>query len=212
MPLILADARYSSRALESVCPYSDHNCWIASGAECVSNGIQVIIEEVGVDVEDHGRRGLAEHLLRCLHIGTLRDRQARRGVPPVMLHEPHEVWMKLEHLCHRRLKASGAKVLIPDGATTYIPVTANERYARLELEALREIASLDAELERLEAAMRGTQEVSRDVGVLGLVTSYRERIEHAQPEKPRLHAYLESSGWELRDLEHGQTEANRVAS
>ncbi len=81
--------------------------------------------------------------------------------------------------------------------TTYVPVSANERYARLELEALREITLLDAELDRLEVARRAAHEVSHDIGVLDFVTSYQERIGHAQIERDRLHAYLTSCGWDL---------------
>lgn len=97
--------------------------------------------------------------------------------------------------------------LAADAGVANLPTSANERYTRLELEALRNLIALDAELERLAGAMQVAREVSDKVGVLDLVTSYQERIAHARTERARLHAYLTSSGWSLPGAEQDHSDA-----
>lgn len=91
--------------------------------------------------------------------------------------------------------------LAGDTGTAYLPVSSNERYARLELDALRRLTEIESEILRLRAAIGGAEQVRDVVGVLDLVTSYRERIEQALSERTRIHAYLASSGWDLPSAE-----------
>jgi hypothetical protein len=65
------------------------------------------------------------------------------------------------------------------------------------LDALRQLTEIDSEILRLRASLDGTEKVRDVVGVLDLVTSYRERIEQAVNERARVHAYLTPSGWDL---------------
>lgn len=87
--------------------------------------------------------------------------------------------------------------LAGDNGTAYMRVSSNERYARLELDALRQLTDIDSEILRLNASIVGTEQVRDVVGVLDLATSYRERLEQALNERARIHAYLVSSGWNL---------------
>lgn len=48
------------------------------------DGVEVVIEEVGVRVESHGSGGVTEHPLHRLHVGAGRDRETRSGVPEVV--------------------------------------------------------------------------------------------------------------------------------
>jgi len=45
-------------------------------------------------------------------------------------------------------------------AGAYVSSSANDRYARMELDALRQLVALDAEIERLRVVMRLTEEAS----------------------------------------------------
>lgn len=44
------------------------------------NGIQVVVDEVRIDDEGHGRRRMTEHPLDCLDVGAGRDSQRGGGV------------------------------------------------------------------------------------------------------------------------------------
>lgn len=103
--------------------------------------------------------------------------------------------------------------LASDTGTAYLPVSSNERYARLELDALRRLTEIDSEILRLRASIGGANQVRDVVGVLDLVTSYRERIEQALSERARIRAYLVSSGWDLPSAyESSVAEAETAAS
>ena len=87
--------------------------------------------------------------------------------------------------------------LASDTGTAYLPVSSNERYARLELDALRQLTEIDSEIARLRASIEVTEEARDIVGELDVVRSYRERIEQALAERSRVYGYLNSSGWNL---------------
>jgi len=102
--------------------------------------------------------------------------------------------------------------LSADTGVTYLPTTVNERYARLELEALGNLNALDAELDRLAAMIQVHHEASHLVGILDVVESYQQRIAAIEAERSRLHAYLTSGGWDLpaprpRDLRSKEASA-----
>ena len=86
-------------------------------------------------------------------------------------------------------------------AGAYTSGSANDRYARMELDALRELMTLDAEIRRLKVLIRVSEEASDKVGVFDFVTSYEHRIDYAAAERSELHAFLTSSGWDLPEME-----------
>jgi hypothetical protein len=48
--------------------------------ELIRNSIEIVRKEPGVNVECHGRRGVAEHSLHCLDVGACRNCEAGGGV------------------------------------------------------------------------------------------------------------------------------------
>jgi hypothetical protein len=53
--------------------------------ESVRDGVEAVLEEVSVEVERHRRGLVPEHLLHDLQVGSGRDREARGGVPKLVL-------------------------------------------------------------------------------------------------------------------------------
>jgi len=56
----------------------------------VSNRIQIIIKEIRVHVESHGRRSVSQHPLDRFHVRSSGHRQRRRGVSQVADRYPRE--------------------------------------------------------------------------------------------------------------------------
>ena len=52
--------------------------------ELVRNGVEVIGEQSGIDIEGHRRGGVPEHLLHCLYVGASGDGKTGRGVPQLV--------------------------------------------------------------------------------------------------------------------------------
>lgn len=58
--------------------------------ETVRNSAQIVVEQVGVDLERHGRGRVPEYPLHGLHVRAGLDREARCGVPEVVRREAFE--------------------------------------------------------------------------------------------------------------------------
>lgn len=52
--------------------------------KCSGDSIQVIVKAIGVYVQRHRGRRVAEHPLHCFDVRSRRDREACRGVPEVV--------------------------------------------------------------------------------------------------------------------------------
>ena len=65
-------------------------------AQRIGDGIQIVFEEVGVDVEGHRRGRVTEHALDRLHVRSGRDREAGSRVLEVV--RPHSREVRV--LCH----------------------------------------------------------------------------------------------------------------
>jgi hypothetical protein len=83
----------SVSSISGLAPHFAHNFWSAEATQCVSNGVQVIVEEIGVDVESHRRGGVAEHALHCFDVRSGRYCEARGGVAQVVHRRPQQFGM-----------------------------------------------------------------------------------------------------------------------
>lgn len=52
--------------------------------ELVRNGVEVIGQQSGINIEGHRRGGVPEHLLHCLYVGASGDGKTGRGVPQLV--------------------------------------------------------------------------------------------------------------------------------
>ena len=74
-------------------PFGPHLVRIRSRegpVELVRNGVEVIGEEAGIDVEGHGGGGVPEHLLHRLDVGASGYGEAGRGVPQLVRRQTRE--------------------------------------------------------------------------------------------------------------------------
>ncbi len=76
------------------CPHFAHTCARQVLIEADRDGVQIVVEQVGVDVERHRCGGVAEHPLDCLHVGAGPDRKARGGVPEVVQRQRGDAGLK----------------------------------------------------------------------------------------------------------------------
>ena len=80
-------------------PTFAHNCWISSGTESISGGIQVIIEEVGVD--EINARSELEALRTFVSLSNeIKLIREALDAPPLFKGEDQHSWRHLESRLH----------------------------------------------------------------------------------------------------------------
>lgn len=75
-----------------------------------SNGVQVVVKQVSVDVERHRRRGVAKHPLHGLHVGPRRHGERRGGVAQVVGRDAREALVSFTQSPNRRVEVPAAEV------------------------------------------------------------------------------------------------------